>query len=112
MEAKLLNDYFHRLAGVLDVNNLSAHFVTARILTINDDEEISDLPSSQDKAKVVLRKITKSLGAHTKDFYVMLDVMTKYGNSANAALASEIKSQLLPLQGGMLLSIIVCVKCS
>ena len=106
MEAKLLDDYFDKLAAILDVQNLSARFITARIITADDDEEISHLTRSQDKAKKVLMKIKKSLEFRTNDFHAMLDAMINHGNGANAALASEIKSKLSRIEGGMLLSII------
>ena len=98
IESTLLTEYYNRLVPILDVKNLSAHFVSARILDCSDEEEISQKPT-RDQAKMVLRIIERSLSSHTDSFYSMLNIMVAYGNQANKVLAKEIKNKAQVLKG-------------
>lgn len=71
---------------------LSKHFVAAKVITTEEEEEIH---TARDKGKTFLWKFE----SHTKigfmdGLYIMLDVMTKYGNIGDSALAEQIKKEI------------------
>ena len=97
----LLNSYL-KLSQILPVDSLIHHFVTARIIDLNDAEEIMSLTTTRKKAVYILHKIAAPLEAgYTDKFYQLLTIMEEYGGDV-AKLADEIRTSLSHLTGKML----------
>ena len=93
-ENNVFKTFYDKLICVLPTYNISPQLVTERIITIGDDEEITSMKRSQEKASFVLRIIAKSLQAGiTHSFYVLLGIMEKYGGDV-ALLANDIRRAL------------------
>ena len=96
-------DHYNALGSILSssISNLTPHFITARILTILDQDEIMGLTNPNEKAMVVLKKVSAALeNGFCKSFYDMLSVMYTHGNSDMRDLSQNIVA-LLPNQLGM-----------
>ena len=92
MEMKVLEDYYSQLTSILPIDRIAPELVSARIITIQDLEEIDALKTSKDKASFVLQRIAKSLNGGVKtSFYKLLEIMEDYGGDI-AALAKDIKT--------------------
>ena len=71
---------------------LSRHFVAANVITTEEEEEIH---TARDKGKTFLWKIeSHTKTGFTDGLYIMLDVMTKYGNVGDSALSDQIKKEI------------------
>ena len=94
------------------MTTLTPYFISARILSVSDQEEISALANPNDKALMLLKKISAALksGFH-KSFCDMLSLMHIYGNNDVKELSQNITA-LLPNKVGMLLCIkLYCCMC-
>ena len=102
-------DHYDALSNLLSASmtTLIPHFVSVRILSVSDQEEITALANPNDKALMLLKKISAALknGFH-KSFRDMLSVMRIYGNNDVKDLSQNIIA-LLPNQSGML----ICIYC-
>ena len=97
-------DNYDALSSMLSasINTLTPHFISARILTVLDQEEIMGLANPSEKAMVVLKKISAALENNfCKSFRHMLSVMHIYGNTDMKDLSQNIIA-LLPNQTSML----------
>ena len=93
-ECKVFDEYFNELANILPVSNIINKLIAAKIIKIDDAEEIKAQPKSQDKAFSVLRKIDSSLKTGiTDDFYSLLRIMEEY-EGAVAKVANKILKEL------------------
>ena len=93
-EHKIFIKHYASLTTVLSrsIMRLSKHFVAAKVITTEEEEEIH---TARDKGRTFLLKIE----SHTKTgfmdgLYIMLDVMTKYGNIGDSAYAEQIKKDI------------------
>jgi len=78
----------------LPVVNIASKLISARIITIGDDEEIKSITRTQEKATFVLRKVAYSLNAGvTESFYKLLSIMDDHGGDAHV-MATEIRNEL------------------
>ena len=94
----LLSSYF-KLTQLLPVDSLLHNFVTARIIDLNDTEEIMSLTTTRKKAIYLLHKIAAPLEAgYTEKFYQLLTIMEEYGGDL-AKLADEIRTSLNEFTG-------------
>jgi len=95
-EKDVFTSFYDKLASILPISNISPQLVTAQIITTGDNEEISAIVRSNEKASYVLRIIDKSLKAGiTKSFYSLLKIMENYGSESDVALlANEIRTAL------------------
>ena len=90
----MFDEYFNELANILPVNNIINKLIAAKIIKIDDAEEIKSQPKSQDKAFSVLHKIDSSLKTGiTDDFYSLLRIMEEYEGTV-AKVASKILKEL------------------
>jgi len=81
------------------VDSLVHHFITARIIDLNDAEEIMNLTTTRKKAVYILHKIAAPLEAgYTDKFYQLLTIMEEYGGDV-AKLADEIRASLSHFTG-------------
>lgn len=96
-------DHYDALSNLLSASmtTLTPYFISARILSVSDQEEISALANPNDKALMLLKKISAALksGFH-KSFRDMLSLMCIYGNNDIKELSQNITA-LLPNKFGM-----------
>ena len=97
-------DHYDALSKILSAfsSDLIPHFIAARILSVSDHEEIQAQANPNDKAMVLLKKVSAPLeSGYYKSFHCMLNVMCIHGNHDLKALSKKIIG-LLPKQAGML----------
>lgn len=76
------------------MNALLGHFVSARIISIDDLDHIQNLVG-REKARFVLTKISSGLNAGLSgSFEDLLSIMEKHGNQDSKRLADTIRKQL------------------
>ena len=81
---------YAKLANVLPVKSLSNQLVSEEIITFDEEEEIESIPTSKEKASIVLRTIARSLEAGiTRSYYALLTIMKDHGGDV-AVLASQL----------------------
>jgi len=89
----LLNSYF-KLSQLLPVEKILHKLITARVIDLDDEEEIMSLTTTRKKAVYILHKIAAPLEAgYTEKFYQLLTIMKEYGGDV-AKLADEIRMSL------------------
>ena len=96
-------DHYGALSKVLSasISSLTPHFISARILSVSDQEEITKQANPDDKVAVLLKKISAALeGGYYQSFHKMLSLMSIYGNNDVKDLSQTITG-LLPNQAGM-----------
>jgi len=87
---ELFTDYYGALSQVLPIKRLSAHFVSNRIITFEEDEEIQQVSVRSEAARIFLRKIAGSLKAGlTESFDELLCIMMEYGDVSCVEIANE-----------------------
>ena len=80
-----LNKVFHDKSYI-------PHFVSAKIVLLNDVHRLSDLPDNK-RAVCVLKNISGPLEhSENQNFYRMLEVMQDYGNPCAQKLVEDIKA--------------------
>ena len=83
------------------ISSLTPHFISARILSVSDQEEITKQANPDDKVAVLLKKVSAALeGGYYQSFHKMLSLMSIYGNNDVKDLSQTITG-LLPNQAGM-----------
>ena len=83
------------------ISNLTPHFISARILSVSDQEEITKQTNPDDKVLVLLKKVSAALeNGYCKSFNKMLSLMSIYGNNDVKDL-SQTLIRSLPDQVGM-----------
>ena len=93
-ENDVFKEFYGKLTCILPTTNISPQLVAEGIITIDDNEEITSMKRSQEKASFVLRIIAKSLQAGiTRSFYALLVIMEKYDGDV-ALLAKDIRQAL------------------
>ena len=91
-----------------DIENLLKYFITANIITTDDQSEILAPPKLTSKVTFMLRHISGPLEAgDTKPFRMMLDIMEKHGNFSTKSLAISAKKCLMTKTEGTY----ICVTC-
>lgn len=100
-ENDVFKAFYEKLTCILPTSNVSPQLVAEGIITIDDNEEITSMKRSQEKASFVLRLIAKSLQADvTRSFYALLGIMKKYGGDV-ALLADDIRKALDEYSGSL-----------
>ena len=92
----MLNKYYVDLTNVSFINDLSPEFVSAELISIDQEEAIRNTPTSREKAIKFLHIISQD--NCTRNFVGMLDIMESKGKMAVAHLARKIKSELYQTQ--------------
>lgn len=104
MEKKILEDYYSQLTSILQIDRISPQLISARVINIDDLEEINNLKTSKEKASFVLQQIARSLNGHiTTSFYSLLRIMEKYGGDI-ASLANNIRRALIKSSGDLFIN--------
>jgi len=88
--------YYSRLTSILQVD-LTPHFVTAKIITLSDEDEITKTSTASHRAamKMLLKPVSSSLETgYTTSFYKMLEIIQQHGIDAAQHLAGEILAEV------------------
>ena len=100
-ECEVFTTFFDKLANTLPVQNIASRLISARIITVGDDEEIRSIARTKEKAMFVLRKVAHSLDASvTESFYKLLTILEEHGSDAGV-VAAEIRKELQKNQTGI-----------
>ena len=93
---EVFTDYYSKLMSVLPIKTLTSHLVTKRIISFEEEEEITQAPSQSQSTRLVLKKIASSLQAGLVcNFDELLLIMEQYGNLSCTELVSELRQKLL-----------------
>ena len=77
---------------MLHDKSFTPHFVSAKIISLNDVHHISNLPDNQ-RATRLLKSISGPLeNSDIQNFYTMLEVMKDHGNPDAQKLVEDIKA--------------------
>ena len=111
--------YYSKLTSILQVD-LTPHFVTAKIITLSDEDEITKSSTTSHRAamKMLLKPVSLTLETgYTTSFYKMLEIIQQHGNDAAQHLAGEVlaevkspeveKSEAKKLEGKYFLSVVL-----
>jgi len=96
----VLIDNYSKLVDSLSAKKLTHHFVSHKIISLKDEEEILGPTTSTIRANtLVLNKIANPLKAAFKNctdcFYKFLDIIEDHGSFDNKSLILSIRHQLL-----------------
>ena len=95
MEYKLFTEYYTKLLRILPAGHLSHYFVSDKIITLEDHENVIKSSSSQEAAKLLLDKVLLQLqGDNSTVFNKMLLIMDHHGVTDSKALSLEIRTKL------------------
>ena len=87
--------HYPQLLQLTDYNHLSPYCVSEGIISVDDDERISNAITKTDKARVVLTTVSQHLKANYNNSFVsLLGIMETYGNLCTKQLAELIKSEI------------------
>jgi len=83
----------------LSAKALSPHFVSYKIISSEDHQEILSLASPKKAASFLLSRIHAALRAGINDsFYIFLNITEKYANTNSSNISIAIKRELLQLK--------------
>jgi len=92
MEREAFITYYSDLTQVFRTNTFAAHFVSARIITMTDHDEICSLSPTSGGIRL-LRNVSAPLETgDTRNFYKMLDIMQNHGNNHARTLVGSMQS--------------------
>ena len=92
-------EHYAKLCAITDVDNLLPYFVQRKIITFDDQEEISGLRMQKQKARKLLTYISGPLEAgNIKVFNIMLKILEECGNLNTQTLAEIIKKNLAEIR--------------
>lgn len=91
---EVFTKYYDKFTNVLPIRNISSHFVSAGIMSFEDEEAIQQSTSSSTFSQF-LRNIARSLEAgQTKSFDKLLFIMEKHGGISCKELVDQIRNEL------------------
>ena len=94
-EEMVFTENYSKLTGVLNVHTLIPHFITKRVITVDDASDIKSCNRESEKIMKLLDYIARPLKAgYTESFYIILDVMKTHCTIAVEALAKDMESSL------------------
>ena len=88
--------YYSKLTSILQVD-LTPHFVTAEIITLSDEDEITKASTTSHRAgmKMLLKPVSSSLETgYTSSLYKLLEIMQQHDNNAAQHLSGEILNEV------------------
>ena len=96
LEHHVFTQHYGQLTSLFHAS-LLPHLITEGVLLRADLEKINSASTSEEKAHMVLMKITASLDARlTGSFHKLLAIMKSHGNRDLQELASIMENDLLP----------------
>jgi len=95
-EFTILQENYAVLCNTMtDIDDLLKYFVTEKIITLNEEEEIKSSTTKSDKVRKLLLNISGPLKAGDKNgFYVMLKIMKDHGTKATQNLATLLTARV------------------
>ena len=97
-----ISNYSKYCNTMSDVEHLVKYFISANIISTDDQSEIIATPRLTSKVELVLKHISGPLEAgDTKPFRMMLDIMEKHGILATKTLGISVKKSLTTKAKGM-----------
>ena len=94
-EYKLFTDYYSKLVYILSAGDLSHYFVSDKIISLKDHEQIIRSIVPQDAAKLLLDRVSLQLqNGNSTVFSKMLLIMDCHGVSTAKAISLEIRKKL------------------
>ena len=99
LEYTVLIDYYSKLVDSLSAKKLTHHFVSRKIISPKDEEEILRPSTSTIRGNtLILSKVVNPLKAGFKNcsdgFYEFLNILEDYGSVDNKSLSLAIRNQL------------------
>jgi len=92
VEHEVFLKYYPDLIQAFRTNTFAAHFVAAHIITMNENDEISNL-QPRDGSLRLLRSVSAPLETgQTDNLYSMLQIMQAHGNDYAQKLSQKIYS--------------------
>ena len=99
MDYMLFSDYYSKLIGTLPASDLSHYFVSEKIISLADHDDIIRSLTPRQAAKLLLDQVLVQLqNCNNAVFNKMLVIMDHHGVSAAKAIALEIRSKLSALK--------------
>ena len=96
VKLKVFNENFTKLASVLPTKSLTNHLLKENIINIEEEERTLRTTEQTQVAAIILRKIHKSLKAHsTEKFDALMSIMEQYGDASCLDLITEMRLDLL-----------------
>ena len=94
-EKEVLETFYDKLATILPVGSIPFKLVSAKVISMDDLDEIELKQKPKHKAAFILNKIHCSLKAGIKhSFYMLLDIMEQYDSDIKV-LAKDMRRGLL-----------------
>ena len=95
LQYKMFTDYYGKLVDSIPAAELSHYFVSDKIISLTDYEEIIQSPSPQKAARVLLDRVGEELqNGNSAALNKLLLTIEHHGIGAAKALSSELKNQL------------------
>ena len=92
---EVFTDYYGRMATAVPFKELSCHFVSARIISSEENQIIQQTTKSSEISSFVLNKIYCSLQAgHTKVFDKFVSILHAHDNGSCVELANQMRGEL------------------
>ena len=92
---EVFTKYYASLCSVLPMKNITSHFVSAGVISFEDEEVIQQMTRSSEGSTLVLRKIANSLKAgQMKTFGNLLSIMEQHGGVSCEELANQMRGEL------------------
>ncbi|XP_065895596.1 uncharacterized protein [Dysidea avara] len=98
---EVFTKYYASLSSVLPIKSITSHFISAGVISFEDEEVIQQMSSSLARSTLVLRKIASSLQAgQTKSFDKLLFIMEEHGGMPCDDLANQMRVELVQDMAG------------
>jgi len=99
VQQKLFAEYYNKLVDILPANDLSHYFVSERVISLTDHENIMRSSRPQKAARLLLERVSHQL--HNGNGAVlnkMLSIMEHHGIATAKIIAAEITDKLLEVK--------------
>ncbi|XP_065906869.1 uncharacterized protein [Dysidea avara] len=98
-EYKLFTDYYSKLVDTLPASDLSHYFVSDRVISLADHEEIMKSLTRQKAARLILDRVSHQLqNGNSTVFNKMLLIMEHHGIATAKIVAGEIRKKLIEVE--------------
>jgi len=98
-EYKLFTDYYSKLVDTLPASDLSHYFVSDRVISLADHEEIVRSSTPQKAARLLLDRVSQQLqNGNSSVFNKMLLIMEHHGIATAKIMAKEVRDKLLEMK--------------
>ena len=99
IQYKLFIEYYDKLVDILPATDLAHYFVSDKIITLEDYDEIIRSPIPQKAAKILLDKVSLQLqSGNSIIFNKMLLIMDHHGVFTAKELSQEIRNKLFAVK--------------